>query len=420
MIKTLDLYLNDKLCGIITDNGGSLKFTYDSEYETGNTPLSLSMPIEVKDHPNRTIRPFLSGLLPDNANAMAALSKRLGVSPDSPFAILEKIGIDVAGAIRIYPNGVTPSKTLRDINLEYLSDDEIENELRNKVTEYTNGLTAGYGSGRISLAGAQPKIALHRTTDNRWVRPNEKYISTHIIKPVTGLLGNLDIVEHLTLEAARNLGLDVCESQILSFGEIQAFVATRYDRVLDPQSNTFTRAHQEDLCQALGVAPEKKYQDKDGGPGVGSISSLFNRFPNLDDRRKVELAFFKALTFNIVAKCPDAHAKNYSLLLQENRVSLAPLYDLATGVPYEGMDRSAMSINSQYQFSQISKKDLIYEAKRLRIDKEEAIAIVDQYTDQILNSFEIASTRILKEREDVEPLVRIMTSLENAFSQPVW
>ena len=419
MTKKLDLYLNEELCGIVTDNGGTLAFKYDDAYEVGNTPLSLSMPLEVKEHPNRVIKPFLSGLLPDNANAMAALSKRLGVSANSPFAILEKIGIDVAGAIKIYPHGEKPSRAIKDSAMKYISDEEIENELLNKVTEYTNGLTSGFSGGRISLAGAQPKIALHRTTGGRWVQPNEKYISTHIIKPVTGVLGHLDIVEHLTLEAARAGGLNVCDSEIVEFGKIHSFVATRYDRELDQSSGDIKRVHQEDFCQALGVAPENKYQNAHGGPGVGAISSLLSRLPNLEDRRNVARAFFKALVFNIYAKCPDAHAKNYSLLLTSDRVELAPLYDLATGIPYQGMNKSAMAINDKYLFTQISMKDLVREAKRLKIMQEEAENIVDTCRTQILFNFEKASTKIVKDVENVEPLVRIMAQLETVLTPPI-
>ena len=45
-------------------------------------------------------------------------------------------------------------------------------------------------------------------------------------------------------------------------------------------------------------------------------------------------AFVDALLFTWIIAGPDAHAKNYSVLLDGNRARLAPLYDLASILPY--------------------------------------------------------------------------------------
>ena len=48
------------------------------------------------------------------------------------------------------------------------------------------------------------------------------------------------------------------------------------------------------------------------------------------DRRRL----FQALAFNFVIAGTDAHAKNFSLLLSHRGARLAPLYDLASYLPY--------------------------------------------------------------------------------------
>ncbi|MGM0384648.1 MAG: HipA domain-containing protein [Actinomycetota bacterium] len=53
--------------------------------------------------------------------------------------------------------------------------------------------------------------------------------------------------------------------------------------------------------------------------------------------------FLDALVFNTVVAAPDAHARNLAVLLEADRVLLAPLYDLATGLAYtvgRGQSRS--------------------------------------------------------------------------------
>ena len=61
--------------------------------------------------------------------------------------------------------------------------------------------------------------------------------------------------------------------------------------------------------------------------------------------------FADALIFNWAIGGTDAHAKNYSLLLHRERVDLAPLYDVASALPYETTEhklRLAMKIGSDY------------------------------------------------------------------------
>jgi serine/threonine-protein kinase HipA len=61
--------------------------------------------------------------------------------------------------------------------------------------------------------------------------------------------------------------------------------------------------------------------------------------------------FADALAWNWLIAGTDAHAKNYSLLLSAGQVRLAPLYDVASALPY-GADehklRLAMKVGKSY------------------------------------------------------------------------
>ena len=62
--------------------------------------------------------------------------------------------------------------------------------------------------------------------------------------------------------------------------------------------------------------------------------------------------FADALIWNWLIAGTDAHAKNYSLLLADNQVRLAPLYDIASALPYgthEKKLRFAMKIGGDYR-----------------------------------------------------------------------
>jgi hypothetical protein len=73
-----------------------------------------------------------------------------------------------------------------------------------------------------------------------------------------------DLNEHLCLDAARPTGLVVAHTRVGQFDEESTIVVDRYDRrSIDGQ---LARIHREDLCQALGAHPDRKYQNE-GGPG---------------------------------------------------------------------------------------------------------------------------------------------------------
>jgi serine/threonine-protein kinase HipA len=104
--------------------------------------------------------------------------------------------------------------------------------------------------------------------------------------------------------------------------------------------------------------------------------------------------------FNVIAGCTDAHAKNYSLLLDGNSVRLAPLYDLVSYAAYwdgESPIYSSMSIDGEYSLQKISQSQLIasgklfgLEAEAEEIVLETAAGMVGAFSDsrdELLNGY---------------------------------
>lgn len=393
--RELDVYLDGDHAGTARmSSTGALTFSYSEEYaERENpTPLSLSMPVDVRNHKNRVVLPFLQGLLPDNAQALAAIATTYSVSAASPFAMLEHVGKDVAGALQFVAQG-SISSDAADTRTEVaeLTDRQIEQKLQEAIAEYRDGKPILRADGRFSLAGAQPKIALHELAPGRWGLPEDATPTTHIFKPNAGQIRDIDVVEQMTMTAARELGLEVAESHLRTFGTVSTFVSRRYDR--DLVGGHWRRLHQEDLCQALGVAPTKKYQRTEGGPGVGDVANLTELFPLAADRRAVSLDFFKAFVFNVVIGGTDAHAKNYSLLLRNETVALAPLYDLATYAPYRDDNEVVllpMNVNGKYRSDAVSAADLVKVGGRLKVPADQAREIVDHLRTMAVPAFENA------------------------------
>ena len=79
--------------------------------------------------------------------------------------------------------------------------------------------------------------------------------------------------------------------------------------------------HQEELCQALGLSHELKYE-ADGGPGLKACFDLVREYsanPIKDLQQLIEWVFFNFLIGNM-----DAHAKNLSFMYQGKQIRLAP------------------------------------------------------------------------------------------------
>lgn len=103
----------------------------------------------------------------------------------------------------------------------------------------------------------------------------------------------------------------------------------RYDRIR--QRDRWVRIHQEDLCQALGIHPARKYENE-GGPNAAKIVELL-RSQSSAPEEDIS-SFVDSLIFNWLIAGTDAHAKNFSLLLgSQGAVRLAPFYDLASVLP---------------------------------------------------------------------------------------
>lgn len=393
----LDAYLDGLLVGQFRQSAsGTITFGYTDQTET-RTPISLSMPRSLSKHRQRAARGYLAGLLPDNPGALDAIAREYRTSPTSLFGMLTGVGRDVPGALQLIDPGQDPDDASHGVPTgEDVDDEAISELLRAAIDIYRDGRTAREADFRFSLPGAQAKIALTRTADDRWLVPDRRTATTHILKPSSAdqPLPDMDVAEAITLEAARRLGLQVANTEAwhAPTGDLAALVVERYDRRHD-STGAIRRLHQEDLTQALSVPPEKKYQEQ-GGPGVGKVGELIRQRITPRDQHGVATSFFEGFVFNVATLGTDAHAKNYSLLLDQDHVTLAPLYDLLSAALYyddakeSRRLRPSMWVDGERAFEHVTPEKLAREGVRLGLSPAEA----DQIVTSILRDVSAALT----------------------------
>ena len=347
-MSELAVILGDSVAGTLTRlTGGRLRFEYADDYGAG-TPLSLSMPVQVRSHPHGVVAPWLWGLLPDNEAVLRRWARQFHASAASPFSMLSTpVGEDCAGAVRFAKPEEVDRVLARAGAVAWLDEHGVAARLRDLQEDATAWLGRTF-TGQFSLAGAQAKTALLRSGE-RWGVPSGSTPTTHILKPAVAGLDDHDLNEHLCLDAARRAGLTAARTTVSRFDDETAVVVTRYDRV--ERGSSIVRVHQEDLCQALSVPPDRKYENE-GGPGVERVVSLLrDAMPARESERAVR-RFADALIWNWLIAGTDAHAKNYSLLLAGPRARLAPLYDVASALPYDTHERRlrfAMKLGGDYR-----------------------------------------------------------------------
>lgn len=153
------------------------------------------------------------------------------------------------------------------------------------------------------------------------------------------------------MKTAGLLEIPVAQVTHQPFEDEPALIVKRFDRTTDTRENV-SRLHQEDLCQALSKMPYEKYTS-DGGPSAADILALLASLPYADFNVP---SFIRMLFFNVLIGGTDAHAKNYSLLLSGNGALLAPMYDVASGLPYELLRRHgklAMGVGGENRLGRI-------------------------------------------------------------------
>lgn len=339
MNKKLDVWWEDRRVGsLVQDREGKISFTYSPEWIDGETSsaISASLPKRAQRYSQRECRPFFGGLLPEGGQRDAAAGA-LGVSRANDFALLDRLGGEVAGALCLLPEGETPPTAAAPHSTHALDEIGI---LRVLDALPARPLMAGEEGLRLSLAGAQSKVPVI-VSHGSIALPTDGQPSTHILKPPIARFPDTTENEAFVMRLAAAVGLEVASVEPRVVKDRSFLLVERYDRVREP-SGAVRRLHQEDFCQALGVLSDRKYE-AEGGPAIRDCFALVRR---VSSRPAVDvLRLLDATIFNVLVGNADAHAKNFSILYGEGAARLAPLYDLLSTVAYpELSNRFAMKI----------------------------------------------------------------------------
>ena len=370
--------------------GREEQFSYAESYLENEAaqPLSALLPLREEPFPKRQTSVFFRNLLPEGG-ALAAVAKTLEVKSSSYLKVLGALGSECIGALILEGDDGQKERPYGYTPLE-------REELGRAFEEGADGVAKLQEEAKLSLAGAQSKMGLYADRSSgilpQYFLPQGTAASTHIVKAANRRFEQLSENEYYCLRLAEAAGLSVPKCFLDTIEEQPLFVIERFDRVLLPEQDRrvdrgihqVQRLHQEDFCQVLGLLPERKYEK--GG----------ERFAK--KVRDLEV-FARLLVTNAVLGNCDGHLKNLTVLRGADwaSFSLAPMYDIASTVVYEGLDRHmAMRIGSTSKIDEVGRDDFHAMAKELSI----SVRMMDRLIEEVCEGVSDAANAVASEMED--------------------
>ena len=324
---TIEVFFEEQLVGGIDADANGAAFTYAESWRSSKQafPISMSMPLSSGTAGPETFIPWAANLLPEGA-VLRTISQLLGMAPEDLLALLERIGRDTAGALSIGGPGKANAdfvaiETDRDL-------EKIIEELPRKPFLVTDEGVS------MSLAGVQTKLGLFQTADGKLAVPVNGSPSTHILKPDADRLYGNAHNEAFCMTLAKLSGIAVADVTTGRAGDRNYLLVRRYDRA--EHDGRWRRIHQEDFCQALGKPPEAKYERNQTGT-KGPTAAGMLMLARLRAGATGVLNLLDLILFNVAVCNTDAHAKNYSLIIEPDNVRVAPGYDIVATQVWGGI-----------------------------------------------------------------------------------
>ncbi len=360
-MANINIYVHSRKVGQLKfQSNGQCTLIYDDKWIANGFPLSPALGFNT-EHKEYSVVNFLKNIFPEG-QALQELLDLNRVSKENIYAILSTIGHDTSGAL-VFANEI--QKVQRN-KLRKVTEVELINRLNKNSTR---DLILWDGKYRLSVAGVQNKLNVFISKEKEMFLAEGQYSSTHLLKFASQQNPLLTINEFFCMKLAKDIGLNVANTELLTLGKHYALLVQRFDRKI--QQDKILKAHVVDGCQIVDLPPAYKYEQnfgssrdvKDIRDGV-SFLHLFEFSKKCSIPLLVKRGILDWLIFNVLIGNSDAHGKNISFLVGKQSYQLAPFYDLLSIVYEAQVNKNidtglAMAIGDQFDINQVTAYDLL-------------------------------------------------------------
>jgi serine/threonine-protein kinase HipA len=190
-----------------------------------------------------------------------------------------------------------------------------------------------------------------------------------------------------------------------------SYVVQRYDR--ESIAGNIVGLHQIDGCQLLGHGPGWKYQRMGG---LVSIPKLVEALRALRVRGSDLLQLQRWVMFNFLIGNADAHAKNVSVLIDENGFKLAPFYDLLCVRAY-GDTGLALFIGDEDNFDAVGAHSWEALSKDCGFNAGELLVEFRRMAVALLPAWEKVHESIVKKKGVTESEIQLLVNMTEIFKK---
>ncbi|MBY0572993.1 MAG: type II toxin-antitoxin system HipA family toxin, partial [Undibacterium sp.] len=322
MSNLLDVYVLDRMVGVLSDHGEQYVFNY-----LPDTPpeyvVSLTMPVRLESYVwQRSLFPFFQQNLPEGFKK-ETIRQTLGPHADvTDWGLLELTGTNVIGRVRVVPHDTPIATALSHIEVAAILASE---DSQTSLLRYLNeGVLEG-------ISGVMPKVLNSSVNAKATVWTDDL-----ILKTGTQEILGLAINEYLCLEVARAAGLNVSKTELSADGQVLA--VERFDRK-DGQQLAL-----EDFCSIAALDPINKYKCS-----LERLVELHNEYVVSNRKQESAKQLYKLILLNYALHNGDAHLKNFALVYSNyDDAVLAQVYDVVTTSAYPHLeDKPALSLQGK-------------------------------------------------------------------------
>mgnify|MGYP000980352606 FL=1 len=365
-MNKLNIYFSNELVGFVSYDINNDDFIVEYEELWIKKGFELTPHIKFNnDITSNTIKRFIENLLPEGTGR-EILSMNYHISKNNIFGLIQAIGNETTGALT-FNNSSNPIPTsFRKINKS-----ELAQRIRDRKSR---PISIWDEKPRLSIAGVQDKLPIS-IIDGEFGFGEGDLASTHILKFEKDD-ENIVLNEYISLKLASSAGLSVADAKIINVEDQEVLLVKRFDREIISSENV-KRIHIIDACQALDLSVIQKYERtfgsadsvKDYREGT-SYQKIFSLVDLCDLPIVAKKNLITWICVNLCLGNSDAHGKNLSFMIDTNKMSLSPFYDIVNIAIYKdkydiGM---AMAIDDAFNYDELGSYDFIEFCKELNIN----------------------------------------------------
>jgi serine/threonine-protein kinase HipA len=333
-MRTLDAWIENRRVGAFTESpqiDGSTRYAFEYEAITSKDIVSLTMvPIEgERRFESPTFPPPFDMVLPEGERRARIEESRKILRTDS-FSLLSYVGSNPVNRVLFLPAGETPHHQPSELPAP------AEIAGTKKGRELFRDLVASLDL-RQGIAGVQPKVLGAPRPEKLSPDLRQFRGSTHILKASTSRFPFLAANEHTCLRVFAKAGISVPCTTLSADGEL--LLVERFDVKKDGRLAGF-----EEAAALMGETSATKYQRE-----FGTMVDILSEFISPSTRANARSTLVKCLVLNHLLGNGDAHLKNFGVLYEDAaHVSLAPIYDCVSTLPYIPDDVPALVLSFEW------------------------------------------------------------------------